>query len=104
MKNIILKIILAGLIGLSLQSLIILIQYYYQSTHRVELFIKLGFPYELYYFSPDFEIHGFIMNHFIYDGFVSFLLSFLVVLITNKMRRRRKNKSQQANLMDEITR
>lgn len=104
MKGIILKLILAGLIAIALQLSIIFIQYLDQSTHPgVEFFIKLGFPYELYYFSPDFEIHGVIMNHFIYDAFVSFLFSFLVVLIISKMRRRRKNKSEPVNLMDEIT-
>nr|WP_294860527.1 hypothetical protein [uncultured Fluviicola sp.] len=103
MKGIILKMVLAGLIAIGLQSMIILIQYFYQSTHPgVEFFIRLGFPYKLYYFSPDLTFHGVIMNHLIYDGFVSFLFSFLVVLIISKMRRKRKNKSEPINLMDEI--
>lgn len=94
MNRIILKLILAGLIGFGLQSLIVLIQYFDQSTHLgVEFFIRLGFPYKFYYYSPDFTLHGFILNHFIYDGFVSFLFSFLIILIVSKMRRRRKDES-----------
>jgi hypothetical protein len=105
MKGIILKIILAGLIGLGLQLIIVLIQYYYQSTHPgVEFFIRLGFPYELYYCSPDFTFHRFIRGHLIYDAFVSFLFSFLIILIISKMRRKRKNKPEPVNLMDELNR
>lgn len=104
MNRIILKLILAAVMAVVLQSLIVLIQYSDQSTHpEVEFFIRLGFPYRFYYCSPDFTLHGFIMNHFIYDGFVSFLFSFLIILIVSKMRRRRKGQPQSVNLMDEIT-
>jgi hypothetical protein len=92
MKGILLKLILAGLIGVVLQSLIVLIQYLDQSKDSgFEYFIQLGFPYKFYYYSTDFTLHAFIKNHFIYDGFVSFLFSFLIILIVSKKRRRRKN-------------
>jgi len=105
MKSIILKIILAGLIGLGLQSLIVFIQYAFGPTHSNgrNILIELGFPYRFYYFTPDHTFEAFSRNHLIYDLFVSVLFSFLIILIAGRMIGKRKNKSQPLNLMDEIT-
>lgn len=105
MNRIILKLILAGLVGFGLQSFIILIQYAFRSTHSNgrDLLIELGFPYRFYGFTPDYTFQIFSRNHLIYDAFVSFLFSFLIILIVSKMRRKWKEQSQPVNLMDDIT-
>lgn len=105
MKSIILKIILAGLTGLGLQSLIVFIQYVFGPSHSNgrNILIELGFPYRFYYFTSDHTFEAFSRNHLIYDLFVSVLFSFLIILIAGRMIRKRKNKSESANLMDDTT-
>lgn len=104
MKNIFLKILLAILAALTIQSLLVLVQYFYGSSNlKMDFFTKLGFPYKFYYFSSGFEIHGFILKHFIYDAFVSFLFSFLLILIISKMRNKRKKGSGTVNLINKTT-
>jgi len=105
MKGIFLKLILAVITGLGLQSLISLIQYAFRSTHSNgrDILIELGFPYRFYGFTPDYTFQAFSRNHLIYDVFVSVLFSFLIILIISKMIRKRKNRSEPVNLMDEIT-
>ncbi len=67
------------------------IQYFYQSSHiGDDLFIHIGFPYDFFYFRPDLELHGSNMKHFIYDAFIWFGFSLLVVLIVSYFRKTRK--------------
>lgn len=88
----ILKILLAGLITLLANLILVTIQHYYQLSHMPEdFFIHLGFPFEFFYFRPDLGLHGFRMNHFIYDSFIWFGFSFLIVLALSYFRKERKN-------------
>ncbi len=91
----VLKIVFAGLITLLINIVFMTIQYFYQATnYGDDLFIYLGFPYDFFYFQPDFELHGSNMRHFIYDAFIWFVFSFLVVLAINSFRNKRQNKSE----------
>ncbi len=84
----ILKLVLAGLVAFLLNVICVTIQYFYQSVHIGEdFFIHIGFPYDFYYFQPDFELHGSKMNHFIYDAVIWFGFSLLVVFVVNYFRK-----------------
>lgn len=105
LKIILIKLTFGVITGFGLQSVIVLIQYAFQPGDQSRnTLIELGFPYPFYGFTPDYTFQIFNSSHLIYDAFVSFLFSFLIILIVSKMRRRRNNKSQPVNLMDELNR
>ncbi len=89
MKNLLGKSILAVLMTIGITIIYVVIQYFYQRSHQDGVFINLGFPYKFYYFTPDFELHGVIMKHFIYDVFSVFLFSFLIIVIISNRRNKR---------------
>lgn len=92
MKKMALNILFAGLIALFANIILMASQYYYQLSHMPEdFFIHLGFPYDFYYFQPDFELHGSKMHHFIYDAFIWFGFSFLIVLALSYFKKEKKN-------------
>lgn len=91
----VLKIVLAGLITFLINVICVTIQCFYQSYHiGDDLFIHIGFPYDFFYFQPDFELHGSNMKHFIYDAFIWFGFSLLLVLIVSYLRRARENEKE----------
>ena len=93
MKKLRIKILLAGVLSFILTGLYVFIQYWYQGMNR-EFYIRLGFPYQFYFFSSDLELHGGNPLHLIYDSLMMFLFSFLVVHIG--MNIRKKGNPQQA--------
>lgn len=99
----ILKILLAGLIALFANMILMTSQYYYQLSHMPEdFFIRLGFPFDFFYFQPDFELHGSKLNHFIYDSFIWFVFSFLIVLVLNYFKKGRKsNREEVIDIIEE---
>jgi hypothetical protein len=54
-------------------------------------YIKIGYPYDFYYFTESFEFHGVSnMIHFIYDGILTIVFVTIILLfhrwITGKFR------------------
>lgn len=89
MKGILVKTLLAGLLSFVLTCLYVFVQYWYQGTHP-RFYIRLGFPYQFYFFTPDFELHGGNPLHLIYDLFLLFVFSFLIIHIGMNIRKKRK--------------
>ena len=91
--NILLKIskIIAWLVSLSIATnlVIIAIQIIVQRVQNV-YFIRIGDPYDFYYFTESFEFHGSNINYFIYDGILTIVFVIIILLfhrwITGKFR------------------
>lgn len=92
--NILLKIskIITWLVSLSIATnlVIIAIQIIVQRVQNV-YFIRIGYPYDFYYFTESFEFHGVSnMIHFIYDGILTIVFVTIILLfhrwITEKFR------------------
>jgi hypothetical protein len=101
MKNVFVKLALAAFMAFVVTIAYSLIQYVCQAA-RKELYIRLGFPYEFYFFTPDFELHGVKMLGFIFDSLLVFVFSFLVIQIAANRRKKRTFQFEK-ELIDETT-
>lgn len=101
-KKLFIKVLFAELLAFGLECLCLVIQYIYQLV-RQEYWIKLGFPFNFYGFSADFEFHG--VNTaigFIYDAFLLFVFSFLLVHIWMSFRSKRKKLTETDRIDEHI--
>ena len=82
--NILLKIskTITWLVSLSIaiNLVIIAIQIIVQRVQNV-YFIRIGYPFDFYYFTDSFEFHGSNINHFIYDGILTIAFVIIILLI-----------------------
>lgn len=102
MKKWLIKIGFAGLLGFGLGCLILIIQFFYQMLNQ-NYWVKLGLPFEFYYFTADFEIHGIkSLVGFVCDALILFGLSFLFVHLRIKTRDKRKMPSENDRLDENL--
>lgn len=101
--NILLRIykIIAWLVSLSIaiNSVIIAVQIIVQRAQNVD-YIRIGYPYDFYYFTESFEFHGSNINHFIYDGLLTIIIVTIILLFHKWLVRKFRSENNTTEVLD----